>query len=172
MATSPDRVTGSGMGQPELTDLPAELDIGCGPNKQDPDALGLDIRDYEPVDVVCDIEAGLPLPDETFRVVYLYSILEHVEDPADLLNEIHRVCIDGAMVYGKTPHHKDRNAWVDPTHVRPFDEQVFDFWDSTTELGRRGYYPDTEYRVHKSRRIRRVKFWKSRPIEFELEVIK
>jgi len=187
---------------------PRTLDIGCGDNKRDPDALGLDIRPYDAVDVVYDITVTpWPFLNGTFDRVNAYSVLEHLPNFPEVMAEIHRVCRGGAVISGKVPHWSDRNAYVDPTHVahsrRPaadggdpvtlpwthgeteddaggappvtmvagFDEQTFEFWDPTTELGEREYF-DPEFRVRRAKRIRRLQFWKSRPLEFELEVRK
>lgn len=149
------------------------LDIGCGNNKRDPTALGLDLRNYDAVDVVADLDSedGLPFESDRFTEILAFSILEHVEDLPAVMEEIHRIGKDGATVRGKVPHWKDRNAHIDPTHSQLLDERSFDYWDSTTEFGQLDYF-DAEFRVQKAKRIRRVKFWKSRPIEFELEVIK
>lgn len=151
--------------------LSLTLDLGCGANKRDPDAIGLDVRDYPAVDVVANVEDGLPFEDSRFEEVLAYSIFEHVSDLPYVMAEIHRVCQDGALVRGKVPHYTDRNAYIDPTHKRFFDVRTFDYWDSTTEHGDMDYFA-SEFRVQKARRIKRVKFWQSRPIQFELSVVK
>lgn len=150
---------------------PLTVDIGCGDNKRDPDAVGVDFRDTDDVDLVHDIEDGLPFASNTVDRVYAYSVLEHVEDLPGVMAELHRVCRGGAIVEGKVPHWKDRNAYIDPTHVRFFDERTFYFWDSALFPHQPSYF-DVEYRVQRSSRIWRVQFWKSRPIWFELEVVK
>lgn len=147
------------------------LDLGCGDNKRHPGAVGVDVREYDDVDVVTDLESGLPFGESEVDGVLAYSIFEHVEDLPGLMADLHRVCRDGATVEGKVPHWTDRNAYVDPTHVRWFDTRTFEFWDPRTELGQRGYF-DAEYRVRDASRVRRLQFWKSRPIAFELEVVK
>jgi SAM-dependent methyltransferase len=182
------------------------LSLGCGNNKRDLDAVGVDIRPYDDVDVVHDItETPWPFEADWFDRIHAYSILEHLPNLPDVMAEIHRVCRDGAVLEGKVPHWKDRNAYVDPTHVAHprdtvtdggepvtlpwtlseenlpsappvtmvagFDERTFDFWDSTTELGSRDYF-DPEFRVREADRISRIQFWKSRPMEFTLQVVK
>lgn len=148
------------------------LDIGCGNNKRDETAVGMDIRDYDDADVIHDLsETPWPFDDNEFERIDAYSVLEHIEELPAVMAEIHRVAKDGAIVRGKVPHWKDRNAYIDPTHTQLFDEQSFEFWDSTSEYGQREYF-EVEFRVRKSQRIRRAQFWKSRPIEFELEVMK
>jgi len=146
------------------------VDIGCGKQKQ-PGAVGVDIRDYDAVDVQTDIEAGLPFESGTFAKARANSVLEHVENLSGVMAEIHRVLEPGGRLVGKVPHHGDRNAYIDPTHARLFDERTFDFWDSTTEFGDREYF-DAEFRVRRAARIKRVLFWRSRPIRFDLEAVK
>jgi SAM-dependent methyltransferase len=148
------------------------LDIGCGNNKRDPAAVGMDIRDYDDADVIHDLnETPWPFDDNQFERIDAYSVLEHVEDIPKVMAEIHRIAKPSATVRGKVPHWKDRNAYIDPTHTQLFDERSFEYWDSTTKYGQLEYF-ENEFRVVKARRIRRVKFWKSRPITFELKVVK
>lgn len=149
------------------------LDVGCGPNKRDPAAIGLDRRAYPDVDVLADLdtEVGLPFESNRFDEILAYSVLEHVTDLPRTMAELHRITTPGATVRGKVPHWRDRNAYIDPTHEQLFDERTFDFWDPTTEHGQMEYF-DVEFRVRRARRIRRVQFWNSRPIAFELEVVK
>lgn len=146
------------------------LDLGCGDNKRDADAVGVDIRDYPAVDVVADIEDGLPFDDGRFERVLAYSVLEHVDDLPRVMSEIHRVLQPGGVLEGKVPYWEDRTAHIDPTHVRGFDTRTFDYWDSTTRLGALDYF-DAEFRIESVRRVRRIQFWRSRPIQFELRAI-
>ena len=55
------------------------LDIGCGRNKRK-DAIGIDIVKLEGVDIVCNLEEGLPFKDNTFDLVYASHILEHIHN--------------------------------------------------------------------------------------------
>lgn len=146
-----------------------EIDLGCGPNKRNPDAVGVDIRDYGPVDVVTDIESGLPFDDGSVSKVYAYSILEHVDDLPYVMDEIHRVCEDRAVVEGKVPHWKDRQAYVDPTHKQLFDERTFHYWTSTyPHLPT--YWPGM-FKVN-ANRVWRLRWWRARPIKFKLVALK
>ncbi|MFP4627186.1 MAG: methyltransferase domain-containing protein [Natronomonas sp.] len=200
--------------------LPRSLDLGCGDNKRDPDALGVDLRAYDDVDVRQDLTQtpwqlpnGAAFPSDHFERVDAFNVLEHLPNLPAVMDEIHRVCVDGATVRGRVPHWRDRDAYIDPTHVARyvsvgpdngesivlpgpvttgsdyhirwpgrdlpftgtvacgFDERTFDFWDSTTAYGGLQYFA-AEFRVRDVGRIRRVRFWRSRPIEFELEVVK
>jgi len=78
-------------------------------------------------------------------MVYCIDILEHLNEPLKFLEEVHRIATDGAFVEIKTPHFTNNNAWVDPTHKRPFS--AFTFRDYITEDGDYSYYTDAEFEL-------------------------
>ena len=66
----------------------------------------------------------IPFADETFDAVVIQAVLEHVLDPARVVNEIHRVLRPGGHVYAETP-------FLQPVHEGAYDFQRF------TESGHR-----------------------------------
>jgi hypothetical protein len=50
-----------------------------------------------------------------------HHILEHMGDPGYFifLQELYRVCVDGALIHIRVPHHRHENFLNDPTHRRP-----------------------------------------------------
>lgn len=100
------------------------LDIGCGDgsfvrmcNKRGLDAAGIDIKDK------CDFEADrLPYRDDAFDIVFMYSVIEHIADPDNILNEIRRVLKKDGLVIIITPEwrYSARSFYDDATHVRPY----------------------------------------------------
>jgi SAM-dependent methyltransferase len=102
------------------------VDIGCG-NHKAKGSWGIDIRLTPEVDIICDInEKHLPLKDSVVKLLYASHIIEHVEDVEKTLNEIHRVCEDGAQVLIRYPHFRSINAYSDITHKRYLGLRVFD----------------------------------------------
>jgi len=96
------------------------LDLGCGANKR-PDAVGLDVAPLPGVDIVHNLDCyPYPLEDNSFDVVYCSSILEHVTDVMSTMNEIYRVCKDGAVVHISLPHYTHAKTYADPTHKHFF----------------------------------------------------
>jgi ubiquinone/menaquinone biosynthesis C-methylase UbiE len=121
------------------------VDLGCGTNKQ-PDALGVDIVNTDKTDIVQDLNNHpWDLPDNSFSNVICEDILEHVDDPLRFLEEVHRIAKSNAEVYIRTPHFTNHNAWVDPTHRRPFS--AFTFRDYITSEGDYAYYTDAKYEM-------------------------
>ena len=113
-----------------------KLNIGCGTDIRE-GYINLDCVDLKGVDVLHDIK-DLPLPFESnmFDEVICRSILEHA-DPAPLLREIHRILTPGGCVIIVSPHFSAADAYRDPTHVRFYSIESFDFFLSSHK---RNYY--------------------------------
>lgn len=92
------------------------LDLGCG-SKKYPGAFGVDISPDTDADLVHDLsEVPYPLADDAFGCVLLQDVIEHVENPYDVMAEVHRVARPGARVLLRTPHFSSVLAYTDPTH--------------------------------------------------------
>ncbi|MEE9275099.1 MAG: hypothetical protein V3V62_07310 [bacterium] len=104
------------------------LDVGCGRAKA-PGALGADINPAAEADVRADVgRDGLSFLPDTFERVRVNHIIEHVEEPIRLLEEIHRVGREGAEVEGVTPHFSNPCSFADPTHRHHFSLAFLDFF--------------------------------------------
>jgi hypothetical protein len=77
------------------------------------------------VDVICDLEQGIPLPDDCVDGVYANHSLEHIGHLDLLMQEIYRVCRAGASVTVRVPYYTSIGAFKDPTHKRFFTEETF-----------------------------------------------
>lgn len=114
------------------------LDLGCGDGsffnyckKQGLDAQGIDLTDG--VDFEKDV---LPYDSEQFDFIMLYSVIEHLFDPSNILNEVKRILKPHGIVFFITPN-IDRcgsQFYDDHTHIRPYNPkginrlmQSFDF---------------------------------------------
>lgn len=74
-----------------------ETDISFGPRTQ----------------IICDSH-DLPFADNTFDLVIVQAVLEHVIDPIRCVAEIHRVLNDYGLVYAETP-------FIQQVHMRQYD---------------------------------------------------
>lgn len=106
----------------------AVLNLGCGKNNPE-GCYGVDIMDLPGVDLVHDVNQGLPFPDQTFRVVLARDFLEHLkrENFPKVMEEIYRVLEDGGNLQFEVPStdHGGRGAFQDPTHLGFYNEMTF-----------------------------------------------
>jgi len=103
----------------------AIADIGCGGQKQVPEATGVDCVPLPSVDVVADLEGQLPLADDAFDHVFAVHVLEHIADLLGLMRELHRITRSTGVLHILTPNWRHINAVADPTHIRFMDVQTF-----------------------------------------------
>ena len=98
-----------------------KVDIGGGlyPRK------GYLTVDQEGGDITCDLNEGIPLPDNSVGVINASHVLEHLRDPIKSMREIHRVLAHGGWAMIEVPSTDGRGAWQDPTHVSFWNEHSF-----------------------------------------------
>ncbi len=108
------------------------LDIGCGNKKLKKAAkffsgysfkgevTGLDIKDSEEVDIVCDLEKGeLPFKDNEFDIVYTRSVLQYVSNIPGFVSEVHRVLKKGGKFLINAPYFSG-GANVTNPHIKSY----------------------------------------------------
>jgi len=119
------------------------LDLGCGQRKI-PGATGTDLRRLEGVDVVHDLARGpYPFATSCADEVHLNHVLEHMPDAIKVLEEVWRITKPGGSVHIRVPHYTGPYAWKDPTHVRCFTSESFDYFGSNIY----SYYTAARFRV-------------------------
>jgi SAM-dependent methyltransferase len=115
------------------------LDLGCGKNKQEPGAIGLDCEPGSVADIRCDLaHFPWPLRDSVADRIYLCHFLEHQPDILRAMAEAHRVARDGAEVVIVTPHYTSPDSYTDPTHRFHLGFYSFDYFE-------RQSFPDFTY---------------------------
>lgn len=102
------------------TEFARVLNLGSG-NKYMAGAVNIDITPATNPDLVHNLNClPWPLPDSHFREVHAFDVLEHLTDLVAVMEEIHRVCEDGALVRITTPHFSSANSYTDLTHRHHF----------------------------------------------------
>jgi SAM-dependent methyltransferase len=108
------------------------LNVGCGAKKVK-GAIGIDIRPWPEVDIVCNLNCyPWPFKEGIFEKVYCQDIIEHLDDVVKTMQEIHRISKNGAKIVISTPHFSHPNSFRDPTHKWHFTIDSFDYF--TKEL--------------------------------------
>jgi len=90
--------------------------------------INLDILNIPGVDIVCDLNDGIPLADNSVIEVKARHILEHLDDTVKIMEEIWRVCKPDARIFIKSPYYTSIGAFKDPTHKRFFTERTFEYF--------------------------------------------
>ncbi len=103
------------------------INLGCGKTRI-PDSIGVDVVKIDNyVDVVHDLDkTPYPFKDNFATEVHFYHVLEHLHDPIQKLEEIHRLLKPGGILYLRVPHFSSMGAFTDLTHIRPFGYYSFD----------------------------------------------
>jgi len=104
------------------------LELGCGNRKRISDAIGIDVIDYECVDIVGDaVEVLREIPDATVDMVSSHHFLEHVTNLDILLQEVTRVMRIGGRFEVVVPHFSNPYYYSDPTHKNCFGLYTFSY---------------------------------------------
>lgn len=103
------------------------LDLGCGRAK-DRSAIGIDIDDHGQ-EIIWDVEKmGIPLPDDSCRLVKAHSIMEHFFNVCFVMRELHRVIKKDGVLDVVVPMAGSNGAFRDPTHRTTWTEETFDYF--------------------------------------------
>lgn len=130
---------------------PIRVELGCGPYKQVPGAIGIDLSPQPGVDYVADVEQGLGfLPDNSVDEIYSSHFLEHIANFEPLMRDIHRVLKPGGRKIVVVPHFTNPYYYSDFTHKRFFGLYTFDYMGEKDPRYKRNvprWYVDYSFRI-------------------------
>ncbi|MDO8641496.1 MAG: methyltransferase domain-containing protein [Nitrosarchaeum sp.] len=109
-----------------------KLDLGCSTRKPE-GFFGIDILPFPGVDVVHDLNKGIPLNDNSCEIVRAHDAIEHIRDGMMIMKEIWRVLIVGGQLDILVPSTDGRGAFQDLTHVTFWNENSFGYWINPAE---------------------------------------
>ena len=132
-----------------MNNQPKILDLGCGKKKR-PGAIGVDYSDRHNADIIHNLNVfPYPLKDNEFDVIYLDNVLEHLDDPMRVMEEVHRICKAGGEVKVIVPYFRSLWAFIDPTHQHFFTVDSFAFYDPDHIICQRYDYVKTRFKVER-----------------------
>lgn len=114
-----------------------KLNLGCGRDKK-VGYFGIDCQRLPGVDLVCDCNDRIPLPNECAEEILAINFIEHIRNDKriHIMEEIHRLLMPGGTTYILVPDAEEgQGAYMDPTH--------YSFWT----IGSFKYYTDDVYRA-------------------------
>jgi len=125
------------------------LHAGCG-NTKIPESIGMDIIEIAGcVDIVHDLNKyPYPFDNYYFDEIYLYHVLEHLDNPLKVIEEMHRLLKIGGILYIRAPHFSSMGAFSDITHKRPFGYSSFDCFEDTNSFH---FYTKVNFKIIKKK---------------------
>lgn len=105
-----------------------KLDLGSGLHAT-PGYISVDKYPEAQPAVLHDLEVTpWPFEDSSVNEVVMRHILEHLGETTDgfksIIQELYRVCCDGAVIHITVPHPFSTEFVSDPTHVRPITPEL------------------------------------------------
>ena len=98
----------------------------------------------QPYDIKHDLNIfPYPFESDSVEILHMLHVLEHLDSPVDVMNEIHRICKNGAEVLIEVPHAQSSGSWTNITHVNQFGLGSFNPFQS-------GYpekYSNVEFKI-------------------------
>jgi SAM-dependent methyltransferase len=122
------RVLNAGAGTRDISDL------------VDGELFSQDIRDAPHIDYASPLHA-IPVDDDFFDSIICNAVLEHVENPEQVLAEFARVCKPGGTLYLCVP-------FMQPEHLDPTDYQRYTVDGLRREVERHGFEVTESGAVH------------------------
>lgn len=100
-----------------------KIDIGCGRYRKD-GFIGIDMQKTTCVDILSNVDYGLPFADDSIEEVYSSHTIEHLTNCDLFLRELARVCKSGALIELRMPYYSYIFA-LNPGHKYPFSDEWF-----------------------------------------------
>lgn len=124
-----------------------KLDIGCGSSKKE-GFQGVDQLALEGVDIIHNLnEYPYPFEENSVTEIWMDQVLEHMDSPFDCINELYRICRDGAKVTIGVPYFRSVYSAIDPTHKNHFTAEWFDYFDPDKDYFKKYSYSKSKFSI-------------------------
>ena len=104
------------------------FNLGCG-NQRYPGIIGVDALSGSAADIVQDLNIfPWPIAESSADVVLCFQTLEHLESLPRVMEEMYRICKNGARIIIEVPYFRSTGAFQDPTHKHFFTTKTMDYF--------------------------------------------
>ena len=125
------------------------LDLGCGKSKRD-GFIGVDSLPLHGVDIIHNLnEYPYPFDNNSIDEIWMDNVLEHIQNPLKVIEEIYRICRNGAKVYIGVPYFRSFYSTIDPTHVNFFGVYWFNYFDPSHPFFLKYQYSNVKFNIKK-----------------------
>lgn len=127
-----------------------KLNLGCGTDIRE-GWINLDNFDSKTLDVIHNLETfPYPFEDNYFDEIIAVNVLEHIENPVRVIEELHRITSKNGKVTIRVPYYNSKDMGTDPTHKNFFSEHSLDYFDpSKKHCQERPYYSTARFSINK-----------------------
>lgn len=126
-----------------------KVDLGCGSSKKE-GFIGVDILGFPGVDIFHDLNIfPYPFYDNEVNEIRMDQVLEHLKEPMKVVEELHRICKNGALITIGVPYFRSFYATIDPTHKNYFGIYWFAYFDQKHSFSHRYQYSKARFYVNK-----------------------
>ena len=114
-----------------------------------PGYVNVDGVSWEWIDEVFDFEkTQYPFKDNTFDEVYCSMVMEHIHNLPQMIDEIVRICKNGAIIQIIVPYQSSPNLRWDITHIRGFNLNSFNHYHENSIILKNGKFNVERQRIH------------------------
>lgn len=125
------------------------VDLGCGKSKKK-DFIGVDRLDFPCVDIKHDLDKfPYPFQDNEIDEIWMDQVLEHLQEPIRAIEEIYRICKNGASVVIGVPYFRSFYAVYDPTHKNFFGVDWFQYFNPENILFKKYNYSKAKFSIER-----------------------
>jgi len=103
-----------------------KIELGCGSKKSE-GYIGIDRFALPDVDIVADLDQGIPFDADSVDAIYASHSLEHLADIEFIMNEIYRVAKNKAILMILAPYYFQTLNMANFYHKLVFSEDTFRF---------------------------------------------
>jgi len=135
-----------------------KINLGCGFNRI-PGYVNIDSSEEVKPDLVLNLDSPnfgfkhsfkIPISSDSVDEVMAIHVLEHIHNLIPLMNEIHRVLKSGGTLKIRVPHSHSLEAFQDPTHVRFFNQNSWQYFTKEVAQAFPGYGIKTDFEIKKN----------------------
>lgn len=106
-----------------------KIDLGCGKSKKE-GFIGIDNLDFPNIDIKYDLNKfPYPFKDDEIDEVWMDQVLEHLDEPLRVIEEIYRICKNNAKITIGVPYFRSFYSVIDPTHKNFFGINWFNYFN-------------------------------------------
>ena len=132
-----------------------KLNLGCG-EKKILGFTGVDFIRTSATDIIHDLNKfPYPFTDNSIEEILMDNVLEHLNNTIKVMEELYRICKDGAIIKIYVPYFKSNSAFTDPTHKVFFTETSFKYFEKEHP---NHYYTKARFEVINKKLIAQTKY--------------